>query len=79
MPDATLYTWIKRGWVTSHREADPPHRWIIKADADDLTHLRERRTRPHGYYTRLRWTDPEPVPPDPTEGGDRNHSTTTYI
>lgn len=79
MPDATLYTWIKRGWVTSRRETDPPHRWIIKADPDDLTHLRERRTRPHGYYTRLRWTDPEPVPPDTTEGGDRNHAASTYI
>jgi hypothetical protein len=79
MPDATLYTWIKRGWVTSHREAHPPHRWIIKADPDDLTHLRVRRTRPHGYYTRLRWTDPEPVPPDPTEEGNRNHAANTYV
>jgi DNA invertase Pin-like site-specific DNA recombinase len=75
MPAATLYTWIQRGWVASRREAGPPHRWIVKADPEDLDALRERRTRPPGYYTRLCWTDPEPtVPP---EGGEQDHADST--
>lgn len=78
MPAATLYTWIQRGWVTSRRQADPPSQWIIKAGPDDLALLRERRSRPHGYYTRLRWTDPEPDRPGP-QCEDRDHAASTFI
>ena len=66
MPDATLYTWIQRGWLTARQDTTTIHRWIIKADPDTLADLRERRTRPAGYYTRRRWTDPEP-PPNPAD------------
>jgi hypothetical protein len=63
MPETTLYTWIQRGWVSARRQDGPPHHLILKADEADLAELRERRSRPHGYYTRLRWTERN-LPPD---------------
>jgi DNA invertase Pin-like site-specific DNA recombinase len=56
MPTATLYNWIYRGWVTAH-QVDDLH-WIITADHTELQRLRQRRARPPGYYTRVRWTTP---------------------
>jgi hypothetical protein len=55
MPTATVYNWIYRGWLTTHRDGD---HWIITADQHELERLRERRDRPPGYYTRARWTQP---------------------
>jgi hypothetical protein len=78
MPAITLYTWIQRDWVTSRRQTAPPKRWIITADPDELAQLRERRTRPPGYYTRLRWTDPEPDPPI-AEGNERDHAASANL
>lgn len=63
MPATTLWSWIRRGWITGRHEDAPTHRWIVKADPDDVIQLRERRGRPHGYYTRHHWTDPIPTPP----------------
>ncbi|HKR50557.1 MAG TPA: recombinase family protein [Pseudonocardiaceae bacterium] len=60
MPEATLYTWIQRGWVASRRD-EAPHRLVLIADDAALAELRERRSRPHGYYSRLRWTTPDPL------------------
>jgi hypothetical protein len=57
MPETTLYTWIGRGWVNARRQDQPSHRLILHADQQKLEELHERRSRPHGYYTRLRWTD----------------------
>jgi DNA invertase Pin-like site-specific DNA recombinase len=74
MPAITLYTWIQREWVTSRRQAEPPRRWIIKADPDDLAALRERRNRPDGYYTRLRWTDPPQAKQE-----NQDHAASPYI
>jgi DNA invertase Pin-like site-specific DNA recombinase len=66
MPQATLYTWIQRGWVTARQDTTTAHRWIIQANPKTLTELRQRRTRPAGYYTRHRWIDPETptIPPE---------------
>ena len=32
MPTATLFTWLKRGWITGQQDTRPPYRWIITAD-----------------------------------------------
>jgi DNA invertase Pin-like site-specific DNA recombinase len=60
MPAVTLYSWIYRGWVNARKESQRPYRWILHAGPTELAELRQRRTRPPGWYTRLRWTDTEP-------------------
>jgi hypothetical protein len=57
MPVPTIYTWIYRGWITA-RHATGSRCWIITADDQQIRELRERRTRPPGYYTRARWNPP---------------------
>jgi DNA invertase Pin-like site-specific DNA recombinase len=58
MPPITLHSWLRRGWVHGRKETTPPRRWILHADPHELAQLRERRTRPPGWYTRRRWADP---------------------
>jgi DNA invertase Pin-like site-specific DNA recombinase len=55
---STLYAWINRGWITTRRESSWPHRLIAHADQHELAELRERRTRPPGWYSRRIWTQP---------------------
>ena len=57
MPVPTIYTWIYRGWITA-RPAPASRCWIITADDQQICELRERRARPPGYYTRVRWNPP---------------------
>jgi DNA invertase Pin-like site-specific DNA recombinase len=57
MPPVTLFNWIQRGWVTGHQEAQPPRRWILRADDAELEQLRERHRRPTSYYTRRPWVE----------------------
>jgi hypothetical protein len=57
MPTVTLFTWIRRGWVTGRQEAQPPRRWILWADEATLERLRERHRRPTSYSTRRRWME----------------------
>ena len=46
MPTITLYSWVRRGWVTAARkESRPPYRWIVRAAPAELGDLRERRSR----------------------------------
>ncbi|GHD77464.1 hypothetical protein GCM10010317_095450 [Streptomyces mirabilis] len=46
MPISTLYSWVRRGWVTAVRkETCPPYRWIVRAGPADLGELRRRRAR----------------------------------
>lgn len=52
MPAVTLYDWVRRGWVKARRQGSE---WALWADDAELARLRERRGRPHGYYTRQRW------------------------
>jgi DNA invertase Pin-like site-specific DNA recombinase len=61
MPPITLHSWLRRGWVHGRKETTPPHRWILHADQHELAELRQRRTRPPGWYTRRRWADPTPL------------------
>lgn len=58
---ATLYAWI-----TARRESHWPHRLIAHANQQKLAELRERRTRPPGWYSRRLWNKTDSVPTDPT-------------
>jgi hypothetical protein len=75
MPPITLHSWIRRGWVHARQESRRPHRWIIHADGDQLAELRQRRSRPPGWYTRRRWADSAP----PAQDGSRDHAASPHI
>ncbi|HEU5392829.1 MAG TPA: recombinase family protein [Streptosporangiaceae bacterium] len=70
MPTASIYNWIRRGWITARR-APGGRNWIILADQQQLAELRERRNRPPGYYARARWAPPQTQPGKPQEKGQR--------
>jgi DNA invertase Pin-like site-specific DNA recombinase len=55
MPAVTLYSWVRRGWVTAVRRQEPRVHWIIQADEREIERLRELQGRPQGYYTRRKW------------------------
>jgi hypothetical protein len=57
MPTVTLFTWIRRGWVTGRQEAQPPRRWILWADEATLEQFRERHQRPTGDETHRQWLE----------------------
>jgi DNA invertase Pin-like site-specific DNA recombinase len=57
MPVATLFGWLKRGWITGRQDTRPPCRWIITADSAEVERLRALHQLPPGYHNRRRWTD----------------------
>jgi DNA invertase Pin-like site-specific DNA recombinase len=57
MPAATLFGWLRRGWVTGRQDTRPPYRWIITADHAEVERLRALHQLPAGYHNRRRWTD----------------------
>jgi DNA invertase Pin-like site-specific DNA recombinase len=57
MPTATLFTWLRRGWITARQDTRPPYRWIITADQAEVRRLRALRQLPTGYHNRRRWLD----------------------
>ncbi len=65
MPKATLHSWIHCGWLTVRKESRHPYRVIAHADQAELAVLRERRTRPPGWYSRRLWTDTADDPTNP--------------
>jgi DNA invertase Pin-like site-specific DNA recombinase len=75
MPPITLHGWIRRGWVHARQESRRPYRWIIHADGDQLAELRQRRSRPPGWYTRRRWADSNP----PAQDESRDHAASPRI
>jgi len=75
MPPITLHSWIRRGWVSARQESRRPYRWIIHADGHQLAELRQRRSRPPGWYTRRRWADSEP----PAHNESRDHAASPHI
>jgi DNA invertase Pin-like site-specific DNA recombinase len=75
MPPITLHSWIRRGWVHARQETRRPYRWIIHADGHQLAELRQRRSRPPGWYTRRRWADSKP----PAHNGSRDHAARSRI
>ena len=62
MPVATLFGWLKRGWVTGRQDTRPPYRWIITADPAEVERLRVLHQLPAGYHNRRRWTDDDGIP-----------------
>jgi hypothetical protein len=73
MPPITLHSWIRRGWVSARQESRRPHRWIIHADPHQLAELRQRRSRPAGWYTRRRWAD------SPPHNGSPDHAASSHL
>lgn len=59
VPQPTLYSWLKRGWVRGRQLAGAQGRWILWADRGEVVRLRRLRDRPRG------WPD-EPPPADLT-------------
>ena len=57
MPVATLFGWLRRGWITGRQDTRPPYRWIITADPAEVERLRALHQLPAGYHNRRRWTD----------------------
>jgi DNA invertase Pin-like site-specific DNA recombinase len=57
MPVATLFGWLRRGWVFGRQDTRPPCRWIITADSAEVERLRALHQLPAGYHNRRRWTD----------------------
>ena len=57
MPAATLFGWLKRGWITGRQDTRPPYRWIITADSAEVERLRALHQLPAGYHNQRRWTD----------------------
>ncbi|WKK27755.1 recombinase family protein [Streptomyces olivoreticuli] len=66
MPTATLFTWLKRGWITGRQDTRAPYRWIITADRAEVERLRALRQLPAGYHNRRHWLDATV----PTESSD---------
>src|SRR5262249_41104355 len=71
MPTATLFGWLKRGWITGRQDTRPPYRWIITAAPQppppptprtsppgpaEADRLRTLHQLPAGYHNRRRWT-----------------------
>ena len=68
MPMPTLFTWLRRGWVTGRQDTRPPYRWIITADHAEVQRLQALHQLPAGYHNRRRWLDqanPTDAPTNP--------------
>jgi DNA invertase Pin-like site-specific DNA recombinase len=55
MPEATLYGWLRRGWLKARQQQRPPRRWIVWADETEVDRLKRLRARPVGEYLRRLW------------------------
>ena len=75
MPAATLFGWLKRGWITGRQDTRAPCRWIITADHAEVERLRALHQLPAGYHNRRRWTD-DGIPIDTSKDKEPgNHGT----
>jgi DNA invertase Pin-like site-specific DNA recombinase len=59
MPKQTLYTWIRRGWVSSRQLRGHARRWVVWADEAELERLRRLHELPCGYHTHRKWIEPQ--------------------
>lgn len=73
MPMATLYTWLRRGWVNGRQDTRPPYRWIITADQAEVQRLRALRQLPAGYHNRRHWLDRANPTDIPDHQGEDHH------
>jgi DNA invertase Pin-like site-specific DNA recombinase len=69
MPMATLFTWLRRGWITGRQDTCPPYRWIITADQAEVQRLRALHQLPAGYHNRRHWLDQANPTDTPDEQG----------
>ena len=67
MPTATLFGWLKRGWVTGRQDTRPPYRWIITAGPAEVERLRTLHQLPAGYHNRRCWTDTDTLSESSTD------------
>lgn len=49
MPQTTLHRWMCRGWVNARKLESENGRWLLWADADELTRLRRLRASPRSW------------------------------
>src|SRR5690348_7793180 len=73
MPVATLFGWLRRGWITGRQDTRPPYRWIITADQAEVERLRALHQLPAGYHNRRRWTDDGTLIGTPEDKEPGNH------
>jgi len=57
MPKQTLYTWVRRGWVSSRQSTGHARRWVVWADEAELERLRRLHELPRGYHTHRKWIE----------------------
>jgi hypothetical protein len=57
MPKQTLYTWVRRGWVSSRQLQGHARRWVVWADEVELERLRRLHELPRGYHTHRKWIE----------------------
>jgi hypothetical protein len=71
MPPATLYSWLRRGWVHARQLPGVCGRWILWAGEDELSRLRHLRGRQRSWSE-----DPPPrdlTTPKPRPGKEREY------
>jgi DNA invertase Pin-like site-specific DNA recombinase len=49
MPQPTVHSWLRRGWIGSRKSAIAGGRWILWADAEELARLRRLRCSPRSW------------------------------
>ena len=73
MPVATLFGWLRRGWIAGRQDTRPPCRWIITADEAEVERLRALHQLPAGYHNRRRWTSANTLIDSPGDKEPDNH------
>lgn len=74
MPMATLFTWLRRGWVNARQDTRPPYRWIITADQAEVHRLRALHQLPAGYHNRRHWLNQANPADTPDEQENDHHA-----
>jgi hypothetical protein len=59
MPQPTVHSWLRHGWISARKLPGIMGRWILWADGEELDRLRRLRSCPRG------WSD-DPYPPELT-------------
>ena len=57
MPQPTLYSWMRRGWVHAHQLPVNGGRWVLWADAQELTRLQQLRQCPKSWHNQPQTPD----------------------
>ena len=57
IPQPTLYSWLRRGWVHGRRQPGALGRWILWADAEEVDRLRKLRRCRRSWYNQPQAAD----------------------